>query len=366
MEFEWDNEQDHVIQRADGSCLYHLASVVDDHDFRITHVIRAEEHLSNTPRQVFIAQGLGYALPVYAHLPYVAEPGSSNKLSKRKLSQYLKNPDFKRLYEHGQHIAEAAGYETNPDTFNPVIVDFYREVGYLPAALLNYLLLLGWSLDDRTENFTRAEMIRCFSLERVNKAPASFDPQKLWAFQLRYMQALPLREEDRTLPYLHTRVWSPILPSLTTGSGWDRCAEAAGDRIKTAGDMLDFAEFFVADEMLSYDEKAFDKRLRAAGAGEMLRKFRERLALVDPFNAATSEAALRQFVECENVKIGDLIHPLRLAITGKSVGLGMFEALEIIGRASVVWPASTEQWEDCRAAGGRQSAERRIPRPTAH
>jgi len=124
MEFAWQNEQDHVVQRADGSCLYHLASVVDDHDFRITHVIRAEEHLSNTPRQVFIAQALGYELPQYAHLPYVAEPGSSNKLSKRKLSQYLKNPDFNKLYEHGQHIAAAAGYAAHPDTFNPVSVDF--------------------------------------------------------------------------------------------------------------------------------------------------------------------------------------------------------------------------------------------------
>ena len=92
VEFEWAREQDHVIQRADGSCLYHLASVVDDHDFEITHVIRAEEHLSNTPRQIFIAQGLGYPLPEYAHLPFVAEPGSKNKLSKRKLDKYLKNP----------------------------------------------------------------------------------------------------------------------------------------------------------------------------------------------------------------------------------------------------------------------------------
>ena len=97
VEFEWAREQDHVIQRADGSCLYHLANVVDDHDFEITHVIRAEEHLSNTPRQIFIAQGLGYPLPQYAHLPFVAEPGSRTKLSKRKLDKYLKNRDFAQL-----------------------------------------------------------------------------------------------------------------------------------------------------------------------------------------------------------------------------------------------------------------------------
>src|SRR5581483_5128252 len=179
MEFEWAREQDHVIQRADGSCLYNLANVVDDHDMQITHVIRAEEHLSNTPRQLFIARGLGYVLPEYAHVPFVAEPGSKNKLSKRKLDQYLKNPDFKKVYEHGQAIARAIGLQTAADTFNPVIVDFYAQVGYLPHAIINYLLLLGWSLDDKTEFFTREEMIRHFTLERVNKAPASFDVKKL-------------------------------------------------------------------------------------------------------------------------------------------------------------------------------------------
>ncbi len=154
VEFQWAREQDHVIQRADGSCLYHLASVVDDQDFRISHVIRAIEHLSNTPRQIFIAESLGYDPPEYAHLPYVAEPGSSNKLSKRKLDKYLKHAEFKKLYDHGLGIAEAIGHEVSPETFNPVVVDFYRTVGYLPHAVLNYLLLLGWSLDDKTEQFT--------------------------------------------------------------------------------------------------------------------------------------------------------------------------------------------------------------------
>ena len=109
VEFDWAREQDHVVQRTDGTCLYHLASVVDDFDFEITHVIRAEEHLSNTPRQIFIAQSLGYPLPEYAHLPYVAEPGSKNKLSKRKLDKYLKNRDFALVNEHGLAIAKALG-----------------------------------------------------------------------------------------------------------------------------------------------------------------------------------------------------------------------------------------------------------------
>ena len=106
---DWASEQDHVIQRADGTCLYHLATVVDDHDMQISHVIRAEEHLSNTPRQVFMFEQLGYELPQFAHLPYVAEPGSKTKLSKRKLDKYLKNRDFAQLMEHGQSIAERIG-----------------------------------------------------------------------------------------------------------------------------------------------------------------------------------------------------------------------------------------------------------------
>src|SRR5438445_3531348 len=187
MVVQWAREQDHFIQRADGTCLYNLASVVDDQDMRITHVIRSEEHLSNTPRQIFIAQGLGYKLPEYAHVPYVAEPSSKNKLSKRKIAQYLKNPDFKKVYEQGQAIATAVGLQTSAETFNPVIVDFYEQVGYLPDAILNYLVLLGWSLDDKSEFFSRQQMIELFSLERVNKASASFDPKKLHAFQDHYM-----------------------------------------------------------------------------------------------------------------------------------------------------------------------------------
>src|SRR5262249_12758050 len=203
MAVDWPTEQDHYIQRANGTVLYNLASVVDDHDMKITHVIRAEEHLANTPRQIFIAQGLGYALPEYAHVPFVAEPGSKNKLSKRKIAQYLKNPDFKKVYEQGQAIASKIGLKTSADTFNPVIVDFYRQVGYLPDGIVNYLLLLGWSLDDKTEFFTRQQMIDLFSLERVNKAPASFDPKKLLAFQERYMQqASTPRKVEMALSFL--------------------------------------------------------------------------------------------------------------------------------------------------------------------
>ncbi len=338
MEFQWADEQDHVIQRPDGSCLYHLASVVDDHDFEITHVIRAEEHLSNTPRQIFIAQGLGYPLPQYAHLPYVAEPGSKNKLSKRKIAQYLKHPEFKKLYDHGVNIATAIGRQITAETFNPVIVDFYRDVGYLPDAIINYLLLLGWSWDDTREDFNRQEMIEAFSLERVNKAPASFDPQKLFAFQDRYMQRVPLQQKvSMVLPYLQKAGYVPAptpsdaMPKLT------KIVAAAGDRIKVAGDILDYVDFYTPNDQLTYDEKAFEKRLRKpAEAKPLLMKFRDRLATLEPFDAAATEQALKGFCEAEGVKIGDVIHALRVAVTGKAIGFGMFETLEILGRENAL------------------------------
>src|SRR4030095_14496033 len=237
VEFEWGREQDHVVQRTDGTCLYHLASVVDDFDFQITHVIRAAEHLSNTPRQIFIAQSLGYPLPEYAHLPFIAEPGSKNKLSKRKIAEYLKHPDFRKLYEHGERIAKRLGLTIAAETFNPVIVDFYERVGYLPEAILNYIVLLGWAFDDKTEFFTVEELIRAFSLERVNKAPASFDARKLFAFQERYMNLkAPGEKAEMCGPYLQQ-----------AGFGTEKLAEviqAAGDRIKVAGDILDYAAVF--------------------------------------------------------------------------------------------------------------------------
>jgi glutamyl-tRNA synthetase len=338
MEVAWAGEQDHVIQRADGTCLYHLASVVDDHDMRITHVIRAEEHLSNTPRQIFIAQGLGYELPEYAHLPFVAEPGSRNKLSKRKIAQYLKNPDFKRVFDHGQAIAERIGLKTSAETFNPVIVDFYRQVGYLPDAIVNYLLLLGWSLDDRTEFFTRREMIEKFTLERVNKAPASFDPKKLFAFQERYLQALPAeRKTELALPYLERAGLVPTPAGAEAQELVLAVVRAAGDRIKVAGDILDYADFFLPDDQIAYDEKAFDKRLRKPPeAVRLLRAFRERLATAAAFDAAALEKLLHAFVEAEGVEVGQIIHALRVAVTGKAVGFGLFETLAILGREHVL------------------------------
>jgi glutamyl-tRNA synthetase len=336
VEFNWADEQDHVIQRADGTCLYHLANVVDDEDMKITHVIRAVEHLSNTPRQIFIAQSLGYDLPQYAHLPFVAEPGGTAKLSKRKLDKYLKHKDFANLYETGRKIAEHIGLAADHETFNPVIVDFYRTIGFLPDSILNYLMLLGWSLDDSTEDFSREEMIKSFSLERVNKAPASFDPQKLVAFQSRRMNRLSSSDKtDLCVPFLLAAKLVNSQVDETTQRKISRIVGAAGDRIKIAGDVLDFADFFTSDDQLDYDAPAFDKRLRADDqAVALLRKFRSELEALDPFDEVSTENCLKNFVDREGIKFNQIIHALRVAVTGKPVGFGMFDTLAILGKDS--------------------------------
>ena len=334
IEVEWAREQDHVIQRADGSVLYNLANVVDDHEMAITHVVRAEEHLANTARQVFIAQSLGWEPPRHAHVPFVAEPGSKTKLSKRKLAKYLRQPEFAKLTEHGQRIADAIGHDAEGDTFNPVIVDFYETVGYLPDALLNYLLLLGWSLDDKTEHFSRDEMIEHFSLGRVQKSPASFDPTKLMSFEERHMQGLPVDEKVAlSLPYVELAGWVESPASEMTIERIWKIVAAAGDRIKVAGDILDYPELFVTDDDLEYDEAAFEKRLRKpeAAAG-LLREYRNALTALETWDLDNLEQGMRDFVAERDLKLGAIIHAARVAVTGRSVGFGMFETLEILGR----------------------------------
>lgn len=332
VEFQWAQEQDHVVQRPDGTVLYHLANVVDDHDFGISHVIRAEEHLSNTPRQIFIVQALGYPLPAYAHLPYVAEPGSKKKLSKRQLAKYLKIPDFAKLHAHGMAIAQAMKMEASLETFNPVVVDFYEQVGYLPDAIVNYLVLLGWSLDDKTEILSRAQMIESFSLERVNKGPASFDPDKLVSFQMQYMRMVPLEEKvTRCLPFLERAGLVSGTVDAATRAKIARVVEALGDRLKVFGDILLQGSFFFGEEVV-FDDKAFAKRIGAPGAAEKLAAYRTWLGAQTDFTAAALERETQAYLAAQDLALGDIVHAVRVAVTGVAGGPGLFECMELIGK----------------------------------
>jgi glutamyl-tRNA synthetase len=199
-------------------------------------------------------------------------------------------------------------------------------------------MLLGWSLDDKTEDFTREEMIKHFSLERVTKAPASFDPKKLWAFQDRHMQRVPVKQRvPLMLRFLQQAGLVSDPAPCDVGPKLARIIEASGDRLKVAGDILQYADFFfIADDKLPYDEKDFSKRVAPSQSRELLVKFRDVLAAVEPFENGPLEAAMQKFIEREQIKIGDIIHTVRVAVTGKSVGPGLYDCLSLLGRDSVL------------------------------
>jgi len=329
---EWDTSLlvDPVILRNNGSPLYNFATVVDDASMEITHVIRAEEHLSNTPIQLLIHEALGNRLPEYAHVPYVAAPGSKEKLSKRKIDQYRKNPQFKRMFERGDEIFPRIGLEGSA-ALDPVMVEYYERIGYLPAGVLNALGRLGWSLDDHTEVMSLQTLIDNFTLDRVGKASAGLDPDKLYNFQGEWMKELPLEEKVRgCLPFLIAAKLIPENPSSETVELVRQVIAALGDRLKIFGDILD-ADYFFRDDF-SYDEKMFQKRVRKEGIPGLLAEFAVRMKSLDPFTVESLETALANFATEKGVSSGDLIHALRLSTTGSAVGPGVYECLVLLGK----------------------------------
>jgi glutamyl-tRNA synthetase len=275
--------KDFVIARSDGSPLYNLAVAVDDTDMRITHVVRGEDHLSNTPRQLMLMKALGAEPPVYAHLPLLLGP-DGKKLSKR----------------HG-----AAS------------VQELRDAGYLPEAVRNYLALLGWGYDEATTFFTTEELIERFSLERVSRNPAVFDEQKL-----RWMNGRYLRELD---PDDLTR----RLEERTGRTGLGEAARLSQEKLQTLADFWPLAGFLV--ERRPIEEDAWAKVMRD-GAPERLALARQALAEVEPFDVAGVEAALRRVVDELGVKPKDVFQPVRVAISGTTVSPGIFESVAALGR----------------------------------
>ena len=281
--FQHKDIADFVIARSDGSPLYNLAVAVDDHDMGITHVVRGEDHISNTPRQMMVLKALGAHTPVYAHLPLLHGP-DGKKLSKR----------------HG-----AAS------------VQELRDAGYLPAAVRNYLALLGWGYDESTTFFTTHELIELFSLERVSKNPAVFDEQKLRWMNGRYLRELPLEE-------LHALLAERLGRDLPV-----EAVEIAQEKMQTLDDFWTLAGFLV--ERQPTDEKAWSKVMQN-GAADRLAKAREALEQTEPFTADSVEAALRRVVEETGSKPKDVFQPLRVAISGSTVSPGIFESVAVLGR----------------------------------
>ena len=333
---EWDAGlmADPVIMRGDGSPLYNFATVIDDSQMQITHVIRAEEHLSNTPTQVLLHQALGHTLPLFAHIPYVAAPGSKEKLSKRKLEQYRNNASFKKLCDKGESVFSQIGLAGKAG-LDPVMVEFYERVGFLPAGVLNGLLRLGWSLDDKTELFSLDDAVKLFTLDRVVKAPAGFDPDKMVSYQQHWMTQLPLADKIAgCLPYLEQAGLIASPPPAESLDFVTRLITALGDRLKLFSDVLDVAYFF-KDEIV-YDEKEFTKRIAKEGVPALLAGYRDVIAAMPEWSIENLEAALKSHCEQQGQSHGTLIHALRISTTGIPIGPGVYECVLLVGRERVL------------------------------
>ncbi len=284
---EYPNEklEDLVAVRADGRPTYNFASPVEDWLDGITHVIRGEDHISNTPKQIRILEALGAPVPQYAHLANILGP-DGRKLSKR----------------HGA-----------------VSVEEFRKEGYYAPAVLNYLALLGWSYDDRRELFTREELVELFSLDRVGASPAVFDYQKLTHLNGVYVRALPLEE------------YADVLVSYLREQGYDwneelvrRAALLVQEKIATLGEFPTFAGFLFGP--VEPDRKLLD------GSAPLLKEAGETLASVEPFEAETIEETLRALAERLGLKPREAFQPIRVAVTGSKVSPGLFESIELLGR----------------------------------
>ena len=282
---EYPNEkiEDVVIVRADGRPTYNFASPVEDWLDGITHVIRGDDHISNTPKQIRILETLGAPLPLYAHLANIhGEDGK--KLSKR----------------HGATSVEE-----------------FRAQGYIPEALVNFLALLGWSYDDKTTVMSREELVERFTLDRVGASPAVFDFQKLEWLNGVYLRELPPEEyADRLIAFLREQ-----------GYEWDeelvrRAGPLVQEKIATLGEFPEFAGFLFSD--VEPDPALLDARVLEEAEGA--------LADVEPFTTEAVEQALRRLAERLELKPREAFQPIRVAVTGSKVSPGLFESIELLGR----------------------------------
>lgn len=332
---EWDSSLifDPNIARSNGSPLYNFATVVDDAYLKITHVIRAEEHLTNTAVQVLLYEALGEAVPKFAHIPFVMAPGTKKKISKRDIDKYRNSPAFKVLFDLSSRVLPQTGLDEN--SVNPVMVEFYEQCGFLPAGLLNSLARTGWSFDETTEFMSLDFLIEHFSLDRVVKGSAAFDPEKLMSYQSHWM--MQLSDKDRAakcLPFLQKAELLPATPSDEDRSLVTHVVAALGDRIKVAGDILAYDYFFKAD--IEFSPKDFTKRVCKSGVPELLAEFRGVLATHDDWTAESLEEQLQKFAESKEISPGLLIHALRISSTGSPIGPGVYDCLVLVGKETVL------------------------------
>ncbi|MDD5131221.1 MAG: glutamate--tRNA ligase [bacterium] len=299
---QFDNSllDDFVILKSSGVPVYNFAVVCDDHDMNITHVIRGDDHISNTPRQIMLYKAFGWELPEFAHIPMILGPDGA-RLSKR-------------------HGAAA--------------LDEYIQQGYLPEAIMNYLVLLGWATEDSQQIFSLTEMIEKFSLDRCAKNAAIFDPEKLKWLNGEYIRH-KLRPEELVQLGIKFLAAKKLIDESTDLEYISQVISLERERIRTIGELPELVDFFFKEKIELADDKA-RKTLAKPNVKEILAKVETELSHTPDFSVAGLEQVIRQLCETNSYKTGEVFHPVRVAVSGRTTGPGLFEMLAVLGRERVV------------------------------
>lgn len=298
VKFRLDQLDDLIIMKSNHVPAYNFACVIDDHAMEISHIIRAEEHLSNTPKQVLLYQALGYKEVQFAHLPMILAPDRS-KLSKR----------------HGATSVEE-----------------FREQGFLAPAIVNYLTFLGWSSGDDQELITPLETIGKFEFNKVSKKAAIYDTKKLAWINGQYLNKLSLDDvTQEAIPFLLSKSLVTEVQAVEQYNMIKNIIDVVRKRVKTLVELAEAMEYFFKD-ITGYDEKGQQKYFLKPGIVDLLQQCRNCLEQVECFDVHHTEAAYQQLSEILALKSGDLIHPTRLALTGRMVSPGLFDVMALLGK----------------------------------
>ena len=311
VSFATSEIDDQVLLKSDGMPTYHLANIVDDHLMDISHVIRGEEWLSSTPKHVLMYEALGWTPPTFAHLPLILSPDGSRDQA----------PDSGRGGKLSKRDANELGI--------PVYVTDYREAGYEPGALLNFLALLGWSPGTEEELFSLDEMVDAFSLDRVGTSGVQFDLDKLHWVNEHYVRDLSVETlAARARPYVEEEGYEVSDERLQT------ICSLVQDRIQVVPEVVTENRYFFEDPD-EYEEAGVEKRWTDASA-DLLRTYASRLEDVATFDTETVETVLRDLADEKDVGAGAIIHPSRLAVSGRSYGPGVFGLMAAVGKEACV------------------------------
>lgn len=349
---------DFVIRKADGFPTYHFAVVIDDELMGVTHVIRGQEHLSNTPRHVLLQTALGFRTPVYAHIALIFNPDGS-KMSKRDrdralraavrekkltsassvdpatFSEWLSTPERQLDLETAEHLARELRV-----SLPEINVDDFRRAGYLPDILVNYLALLGWSPGGDIEKFNRQFLVEHFDLGRLAKSPARFDREKLLAFNIAALNEMS-DDEFADRYRAHCERYHPEFVEKLTRDEFELLARANHTRARTLDDTIESSRFLLlADEEIEYASSKPVRKALAKGdpsGFDHLVAIRPVLAALPDWNLPAIESAVRDYAESQTGgKLGKIGQPLRVAISGGPISPPIFESLTILGRDSVL------------------------------